>query len=493
MQGIVITDLQGRRILSTHFASSLAPTLAIDAALNASSPVTWVPAPTTTTDDDTDDDDDDDAAHSGRRRGGGGFAVCHTRRNQLRYIAPLDSDIDPLVPLTFLSELHDVLDAYIPGPVTQGSLKDNFDVVLALLHEMVAAGGRRPQLSQASQLKDLVVPPDSQLLKVALNAATAAGITMIPPQTTANALIASPLPWRRQGIKYASNEIYFDLSETLHATLSPTGKPLSASVAGTLTCRSRLSGMPDLALHLTDPSVLDEGAAFHSCVRYARWNKDRVVSFVPPDGTFPLLSYLHTPPTPTASSSLSPALLLALLPLALTATQTSGPAGIALALCLTPRTPDAAAPLRNIEVRVPLARGAGALSAVLGGGGGGGAARREEGGAGGGGSGGAGSWEVVSELVDDGGAGGGGAERERQTLVWRLDSLGAMDRPATLSAQYLAPPSARPPPSLTATFDTPSSSFTGLRISALRVLGEPYGVYKGVKSQGRGVVEVRTG
>lgn len=40
---------------------------------------------------------------------------------------------------------------------------------------MVAAGGRRPQLSQASQLKDLVVPPDSQLLKVALNAATAAG------------------------------------------------------------------------------------------------------------------------------------------------------------------------------------------------------------------------------------------------------------------------------------------------------------------------------
>lgn len=128
MQGIVITDLQGsalsllplhppptltpdlpgdrRRILSTHFASSLAPTLAIDAALNASSPVTWVPAPTTTTDDDTDDDDDDDAAHSGRRRGGGGFAVCHTRRNQLRYIAPLDSDSALPTPLSRRSALR---------------------------------------------------------------------------------------------------------------------------------------------------------------------------------------------------------------------------------------------------------------------------------------------------------------------------------------------------------------------------------------------------
>ncbi|KPV76406.1 uncharacterized protein RHOBADRAFT_52417 [Rhodotorula graminis WP1] len=489
MQGIAITDLQGRRILSTHFPSSLSTALAIDAAVQSSHPVVWVPAPQAATasaqlegDSDQDDDDDDDEqpwadsarrTSSSTRTGPSGVAVCHIQRNGLRYIAPVSRDIDPLVPLTFLTELHEVLQAYIVGPVTEGSLKDNFDVILALLHEMVAGG--RPQLSQASQLKELVVPPDSQLLKVALNAATAAGITMIPPQTTANALIASPLPWRRQGIKYASNEIYFDLSETLSFTLSPSGTPLSASIAGTLSCRSRLSGMPDLALHFTDPSVLDESCAFHSCVRYARWKKDRVVSFVPPDGTFPLLSFLHTPPSTT------PALALALLPLTLSSTLTHGPLGAAFHLALTSRA-NPAHPLRNVEVRVPLARGASNVQAQASGG----AYLRDEGGRAVGG--GAGAWEVVSELLE-----GEGAGEERQTLVWRIESLGATDRPAVLSGQYLTAPESRKPPAFTVTFDTPSTAFSGLRISALKLVGEPYSVYKGVKSSARGVVEVRTG
>ncbi|BGP38698.1 hypothetical protein JCM10449v2_002633 [Rhodotorula kratochvilovae] len=481
MEGIAITDAQGRRILSTHFGSSLSSALAIDAAVASSSPVVWVPgaglgARGSSSDAGTDDDEDDEDGQpwaTAPRPSQGGVAVCHIQRNGLRYIAPVSRDIDPLIPLTFLTELHEVLKAYIAGPVTEGSLKDNFDVILALLQEMVASG--RPQLSQASQLKELVVPPDSQLLKVAMNAATAAGLAL-PSQTTANALVASPLPWRRQGIKYASNEIYFDLAETLSFTLDPSGKPLCGSISGALTCRSRLSGMPDLSLHFTDPTVLDESAAFHSCVRYARWKKDKVVSFVPPDGTFPLLSFLHTPPSST------PALALALLPLALTTSVTLGPAGGAFSLSLTSRAPPSR-PLTNLELRLPLARGATGVSAQAGGG----AYRRDEAGRALGG--GAGTWEVVAEEEAE----GSGARGERQVLVWRIESLSSADRPANLSGQYYAAPDARKPPALTLTFDVPSSGFSGLRIGALKILGEPYSVYKGVKTSGRGVIEVRMG
>ncbi|GAA6050784.1 hypothetical protein JCM3770_001643 [Rhodotorula araucariae] len=481
MEGIAITDAQGRRILSTHFHSSLSSALAIDAALASSSPVVWVPgtglaARAGASDagiNDEDGDEDGQPWASAPRPAQGGVAVCHIQRNGLRYIAPVSRDIDPLIPLTFLTELHEVLKAYIAGPVTEGSLKDNFDVILALLQEMLAGG--RPQLSQASQLKELVVPPDSQLLKVAMTAATAAGLA-IPSQTTANALVASPLPWRRQGIKYASNEIYFDLAETLSFTLDPSGKPLCGSISGAVTCRSRLSGMPDLALHFTDPSVLDESAAFHSCVRYARWKKDKVVSFVPPDGTFPLLSFLHTPPQST------PALALALLPLSLTTSVTLGPAGGSFALSVTSRAPPSH-PLTNLEVRIPLARGASGVVAQPAGG----AYRRDEAGHALGG--GAGTWDVVPVAVAEAGARGG----ERQVLVWRIDSLSSADRPASLTGQYYAAPDARKPPSLTLTFDVPSSGFSGLRIGALKVLGEPYSVYKGVKTSGRGVIEVRTG
>ena len=56
-----------------------------------------------------------------------------------------------------------------------------------------------------------------------------------------------------------------------------------------------------------------------------------------------------------------------------------------------------------------------------------------------------------------------------------------------------SPPDSRKPPAFTVTFSTPSTAFSGLRISALKLVGEPYSVYKGVKSGARGVVEVRTG
>ncbi|GAA6002290.1 uncharacterized protein JCM10292_006585 [Rhodotorula paludigena] len=483
MQGIAITDRSGRRILSTHFANSLDAALAIDAAVAHSKPVVWVhsqsrhPHDSDDSDDDGDDDDDDHRPHHSRTRTAPrGLAVCQIERAGLRYIAPVDHDIDPLIPLTFLTELYETLKTYIGGPVTEGSLKDHFDVVLALLHEMVAGG--RPQLSQASQLKELVVPPDSQFFKVALNAATAAGLN-IPSQTTANALVASPLPWRRQGIRYTSNEIYFDLTETLSFTLDAAGKPLSCSIAGALSCRSRLSGMPDLALTFTDPAVLDESAAFHSCVRYGRWNKDKVVSFVPPDGSFPLLSFVHTPPSTT------PALALALLPLSLSTSVTLGPSGGAFRLALTSRAPPSR-PLTRLELRLPLARGAHAVMATATGGA---LATDERGRSVGGG--GAGRWEVV-EGEDEGGEGTREGER-RQVLVWRVDQLCSTDRPAVLEGQYYASPDARKPPFLTLTFDSPASGFSGLRINTLKVLNEQYSVYKGVKTRGRAEIEVRTG
>ncbi|GAA6002084.1 hypothetical protein JCM10207_003065 [Rhodosporidiobolus poonsookiae] len=470
MEGIAITDQQGRRILATHFPSELSANTAIDAAIHSTTPVTWVqhtgPANLALEDDDDNDDLVDPHSTTTRSRG---TAVCIVTRGQLRYIAPLHQDIDPLVPLTFLSELHDVLANYISGPVTEASLKDHFDIVLALLHEMVASG--RPQLSQASQLRDLVLPPSELLTKVALNAATAAGLN-IPQQSAANALLASPLPWRRQGIKYSSNEIYLDLLETLSVVLTPSGTPLSASIAGQMTCRARLSGMPDLALRFTDPAVLDESAAFHACVRWSRWRKEKVVSFVPPDGSFPLLSFQHTPRAST------PALALALLPLSLTSLVTLGPSGGSFHLTLTSRAP-LSRPLSNLEIRIPLARGAAGVQATVQGGP---QLRDEQGRSVGGG---AGSWDVVGE-VD-------GAGKERLSLVWRVPQLGAGDRPAVLSGQYSAPPTARKPPSFTLTFDSPLSGFSGLRVDSLKVLNEPYTVYKGVKTKGRGVVEVRTG
>ncbi|GAA6059442.1 hypothetical protein JCM10212_005381 [Sporobolomyces blumeae] len=487
MEGIAITDHAGRRILCTHFPSALRANLAIDAAIASRSPVVWVAvswnakAQEHDTEDDSADELEDGQPWGNASRASAdrnGLAVCQVIRGPVRYVAPVKTDIDPLVPLTFLNELHEVLLNYIGGNITEASLKDNFDVVLALLQEMLANG--RPQLSQASQLRELVDPPSQLLAKVALNAATVAGLA-VPMQTSANALLTSPLPWRRQGIKYNSNEIYLDLLETLSCTLDPNGKPLSSSVYGDLNCRSRLSGMPDLLLSFTDPTVLDEAPAFHASVRYSKWAKEKVVSFVPPDGNFRLLSFLHTPPRT------SPALALALLPFSLTSSVTLGSSGGAFSITLTSRAPPSR-PLTNLVFRIPLAAGANGVTATASGG----AYKRDDEGRSVGG--GAGRWEVENITTATTGAGwpDGRTGTTSHCLVWTIDQLTSTDRPAVLTGQYYASERARKPPCFTLSFDSPSAGFSGLRVNSLKLGGEAYNVYKGVKTSGKGVIEVRT-
>lgn len=53
---------------------------------------------------------------------------------------------------------------------------------------------------------------------------------------------------------------------------------------------SRLSGMPDISMSLSNSHLIEE-YSFHPSVRLSRFAADRVVSFVPADGSFTLMSY----------------------------------------------------------------------------------------------------------------------------------------------------------------------------------------------------------
>ncbi|KAJ8933484.1 hypothetical protein NQ314_013982 [Rhamnusium bicolor] len=55
-------------------------------------------------------------------------------------------------------------------------------------------------------------------------------------------------------------------------------------------CCIKLSGMPDLTLSFINPRLFDD-VSFHPCVRFKRWEAERLLSFIPPDGNFRLISY----------------------------------------------------------------------------------------------------------------------------------------------------------------------------------------------------------
>ncbi|NXF82042.1 AP1M2 protein, partial [Sclerurus mexicanus] len=89
--------------------------------------------------------------------------------------------------------------------------------------------------------------------------------------------------------------------------VSANGSVVLSEVMGTIKLKVFLSGMPELRLGLNDrvlfeltgrgknKSVELEDVKFHQCVRLSRFDNDRTISFIPPDGDFELMSYrLHT-------------------------------------------------------------------------------------------------------------------------------------------------------------------------------------------------------
>jgi hypothetical protein len=72
-------------------------------------------------------------------------------------------------------------------------------------------------LTDASALKELIPPPS--LYSKVLNAATSALSPAMNPATQAGPegrhTLSSAIPWRRNGLKYPAQEVYFDVVEEI--------------------------------------------------------------------------------------------------------------------------------------------------------------------------------------------------------------------------------------------------------------------------------------
>ena len=128
------------------------------------------------------------------------------------------------------------------------------------------------------------------------------------------------LSWRRSDVKYRKNEAFVDVIEDVNLLMSATDTVLRADVSGQIVMRAYLSGTPECKFGLNDRLLLDgdglagpignaagtkatkaaagsvtlEDCQFHQCVKLGRFDADRIISFVPPDGEFELMRYRAT-------------------------------------------------------------------------------------------------------------------------------------------------------------------------------------------------------
>uniref|UniRef100_A0A8C5PWX3 AP-3 complex subunit mu-1 n=2 Tax=Leptobrachium leishanense TaxID=445787 RepID=A0A8C5PWX3_9ANUR len=202
-------------------------------------------------------------------------------RDKVFFVSVIQSEVTPLFVIEFLHRVADTFQDYF-GECSETSLKDNVVVVYELLEEMLDNGF--PLATESNILKELIKPPT--ILRSMVNSLTGSsnmGETLPTGQL-------SNIPWRSAGVKYTNNEAYFDVIEEVDAIIDKSGSTVFAEIQGVVDASVKLTGMPDLTLSFLNPRLLDD-VSFHPCVRYKRWESERVLSFIPPDGNFRLMSY----------------------------------------------------------------------------------------------------------------------------------------------------------------------------------------------------------
>ncbi|PRT52644.1 AP-1 complex subunit mu-1 [Wickerhamiella sorbophila] len=230
-----------------------------------------------------------------------GVNYLYITHNNLYLLALTKRNSNAMEILLFLHRLKDVLIEYFKE-LAEESIRDNFVVIYELLDEMMDYG--YPQITETKILKEYITQ-HSRIFELVVPQAQAR-----PPVAVTNAV-----SWRSEGITYRKNEAFLDVVESVNMLCSPTGQVLRSEILGSVQMKCYLSGMPELRLGLNDRVIFDhqanttgkqmatgsgksggraiemEDVKFHQCVRLSRFESDRTISFIPPDGEFELMSY----------------------------------------------------------------------------------------------------------------------------------------------------------------------------------------------------------
>lgn len=221
-----------------------------------------------------------------------GINYLYITHNNLYILALTKRNSNASEILLFLHRIVKVLTEYFKE-LEEESIRDNFVVIYELLDEMMDFG--YPQTTDTQILQEYITQ-ESHALEVQVR----------PPVAVTNAV-----SWRGEGISYRKNEAFLDVVESVNLLVSPTGQVLRSEILGSVQMKCYLSGMPELRLGLNDKVIFDhqsnttgqsvmprggkaiemEDVKFHQCVRLSRFENDRTISFIPPDGEFELMSY----------------------------------------------------------------------------------------------------------------------------------------------------------------------------------------------------------
>ncbi|BFZ59947.1 AP-1 adaptor complex mu subunit Apm1 [Saitoella coloradoensis] len=214
-----------------------------------------------------------------------GINYLYIRHNNLYLLSLTKRNTNATEILLFMHKLVQVLTEYFKT-LEEESIRDNFVIIYELLDEMMDFG--YPQTTETKILQEYITQESHKLEAQAR-----------PPMAVTNAV-----SWRSEGIRYRKNEVFLDVVESVNLMVNAAGNVIRSEILGAVKMKCYLSGMPELRLGLNDKVMFEttgrtsrgksiemEDVKFHQCVRLSRFENDRTISFIPPDGEFELMSY----------------------------------------------------------------------------------------------------------------------------------------------------------------------------------------------------------
>jgi AP-1 complex subunit mu len=211
-------------------------------------------------------------------------------RHQNIYIVAVGKrNINVAMTFSFLYKLKDILIDYF-NVLEEETVKDNFVLIYELLDEIMDHG--YPQITEGKILKDLIMISSNKKNNKTSKENLALTSTM-----------TNTVSWRKEGIKYNINEAWLDVIEKVDELISSNGNVLSSQINGNVIMKNFLSGMPTVTVGLNDKIVLQnlgkdttnsiemDDLKFHQCVNKKKFENERIIEFIPPDGEFELMSY----------------------------------------------------------------------------------------------------------------------------------------------------------------------------------------------------------
>jgi len=206
------------------------------------------------------------------------------KHSNLYVVATTKKNSNIAMIFVLLHKICAVMEEYFKD-VEEESIRDNFVICYELMDELVDFG--YPQTTDGKILQEYITQEGHKL-----------EIAPKPPPAVTNAV-----SWRTEGVKYRKNEVFLDVIESVNLLAGASGNVLRSEIVGAIKMRVYLSGMPELRLGLNDKVLFEttgrgksksvelEDVKFHQCVRLSRFENDRTISFIPPDGEFELMSY----------------------------------------------------------------------------------------------------------------------------------------------------------------------------------------------------------